>query len=188
MVNLRKITKKDKDFRAVKEIFLSAFPRNERPPHIFMYLRSKKPGNDYLALCDGDSLVGMSYVICSESVAYIFFLAIAEERRGKGYGTAALDALIKEYGEERKVVLAIEEIDERADNYPERIRRLRFYEGNGFSMSGYKLREVTMVYDLLEYTQGADTTPKITPASYAEIPRIFLGKPLAKIFKMQLFK
>lgn len=188
MLNLQKITKKSNDYKAVKRIFLTAFPACERPPHPFMYLRSKCAGNDYLALYDESTLVGMSYVIYGERVVYIFFLAIDENHRSKGYGTAALDAIIKEYGEGRTVVLAIEEMDERAENYPERVRRLKFYEKCGFSMSGYKLREVNMVYDLLEYTNGADTTPKITPDTYAEIPKIFLGKPLSKIFKMQLFK
>ncbi|MBQ7356661.1 MAG: GNAT family N-acetyltransferase [Clostridia bacterium] len=188
MVRLCKITKSSRDYKAVKRIFLTAFPACERPPHPFMYLRSKCAGNDYLALYDENTLVGMSYVIYGERVVYIFFLAIGEQHRSKGYGTSALDAIIKEYGEGRTVVLAIEEMDERAENYPERVRRLKFYERYGFSMSGYKLREVNMVYDLLEYTKGADTAPKITPASYAEIPKIFLGKFLAKIFKMEIFK
>lgn len=182
MLSLRKITKKSADYKSVKRIFLKAFPRCERPPHVFMYLRSKREGNDYLGIYDGDSLVGMSYVIYGERTAYIFFLAIDESNRGRGYGTSALDALVKEYGKGRKVVLAIEEMDERAENYPDRLRRLRFYEKNGFSMSGYKLREVNMVYDLLTLDKS------ITPDDYSEIPRIFVGKTLSKIFKMELFK
>ena len=154
-----------------------------------MYLRSKSAGNDYIALYDDEELVGMSYVIYSARVAYIFFLAISEKTRGRGYGTAALCALIEKYGEGRTVVLAIEEMDERAKNYPERVRRLKFYEKNGFSMSGYKLREVNMVYDLLIYT--GTTEPEkasITPEQYAEIPRVFLGKILSKFFVMKIFK
>lgn len=186
MVTLKKVTKKSRDYKAVRKTFLTAFPASERPPHLFMYLRSKVTGNDYLGIYDGDRLVGMSYIICSQSVAYIFFLAIAEDQRDKGYGTATLERLIAEYGESRKVVLAIEEMDERAENYPERYRRLKFYERCGFSMSGYKLREVTMIYDLLQYT--ARPSDKITTEEYAEIPKVFLGKFLTKIFKMQLFK
>lgn len=182
MLSIKKITKQSKDFRAVKRIFLTAFPACERPPHAFLYLRSKKSGNDYLAIYDGDTPVGMSYVISSESVAYIFFLAISEEHRGKGYGTATLDLLISRYGEGRKVILAIEEMDERAENYPERVRRLKFYEKCGFRQSGYKLREVTMVYDLLSLTEPP------TPEEYNAIPQIFLGNFLSKIFKMKIFK
>ena len=182
MMVLEKITKKSRDYKAVRRIFLTAFPACERPPHLFMYLRSKRTGNDYLGLYDDDTLVGMSYVIYTESVAYIFFLAIAEDHRGKGYGTSALGALIKRYGDGRKVVLAIEEIDERAENYPERVRRLKFYETNGFRQSGYKLREVTMVYDLLSLTESP------TPEEYNGVPRIFLGKFLSKIFKMEIFR
>ena len=180
-LRVEKVVKNNEDFKAVKNIFLKAFPACERPPHAFLYLRSKITGNEYLGVYDGDALVGMSYVISSEKVAYIFFLAIAEEHRGKGYGTDTLDALKALYGD-KKIILAIEEMDERADNYPERLRRLKFYEKNGFRMSGYKLREVNMVYDLLSLTEPP------TPEEYSAIPRVFLGKFLSKIFKMEIFK
>ena len=181
MLHLEKITKKSKDYGAVKRIFLSSFPRNERPPHPFLYLRSKRAGNDYLAVYDGERLVGMSYVISTESLAYVFFLAIAEDSRARGFGPATLDALKSRY-EDKKIILAIEEMDERADNYEERVRRLKFYEKNGFRLSEYKLREVTMVYDLLTLTEPP------TPEEYTKIPRLFLGKFLSKIFKMEIFK
>ena len=181
MIRLERITKKSRDFRAVRNIFLAAFPACERPPHAFLYLRSKVKGNDYLGVYDGETLVGMSYVVSSETVAYIFFLAIVWEHRGKGFGTATLDALKSRY-DGKKIILAIEEMDERADNYPERVRRLKFYESNDFKMSGYKLREVNMVYDLLSLTEPP------TPEEYSAIPRVFLGKFLSKVFKMEIFK
>ena len=181
MIRLEVITKKSRDYKAVRRIFLTAFPSCERPPHAFLYLRSKKQGNDYLAVYDGDTLVGMSYVISSDILSYVFFLAIDESHRGKGFGTATLDALKSRYAD-KKIILAIEEMDERADNYPERLRRLKFYENNGFKMSGYKLREVTMVYDLLALTEPP------TPKEYTTVSRTFLGKTLSKIFKMEIFK
>jgi RimJ/RimL family protein N-acetyltransferase len=153
-----------------------------------MYLRSKHEGNDYLAIYDGEELVGMSYVIYGERVAYVFFLAIAECARGRGYGTEALGALISAYGEGRRVVLAIEEMDERAENYPERVRRLNFYEKNGFSMSGYKLREVNMVYDLLIYTELGGDLSEVSPSDFSEVPAVFLGGVLSRIFRMEIFK
>ena len=61
--------------------------------------------------------------------------------RGAGCGSDILLRL-KEENPEKTVVLNIEPLDERAENYEERVRRLAFYEKNGFFDTGYEIDEI----------------------------------------------
>ena len=75
---------------------------------------------------------------------------------------------------------AIEEIDEKAENYAERINRKKFYEKNGFHDLNCKLREASVVYDLLGLGD------KIKPKDYADMFDEYLGKMFRRFVKMEI--
>lgn len=54
---------------------------------------------DFLALLDGDTFVGFMAVLIYANIAYLFFLAIDADCRGKGYGSRAIETLRAEYSD-----------------------------------------------------------------------------------------
>jgi GNAT superfamily N-acetyltransferase len=76
-----------------------------------------------------------------------FFLAVEEKERGKGYGSKIL-SFLKERYKGKSIFLAMEEMDERAKNYEERVKRQRFYQKNGLHPIPLKIQEGTVIYDV----------------------------------------
>lgn len=66
-----------------------------------------------------------------ENLAYLFFLAIAAESRGKGYGSRAIETLQAEYPGKTHTV-DFEMLDDTAPNKAQRQRRCSFYLRNGY--------------------------------------------------------
>lgn len=56
---------------------------------------------------------------------------------------------LKEMSDGKELVLNIELLDKTADNYKQRVKRMEFYERNGFRDTGYCLVDVTGEYSIL---------------------------------------
>ena len=93
-LRLRKynISKESKD--KVKELYFSAFPKDEQLPYWMMKLLSRKKSADFYSIYDKKDFVGLAYVATYKDTAYLFFFAIDEKQRDKGYGSAFLLSLI----------------------------------------------------------------------------------------------
>ena len=96
---------------------------------------AKDTDTDVLGIYDGDGPVGFAVLLKGSECAYLYYLAVDGNIRSKGYGSAALKDIIKRYGE-LQIILDFEEIDARADNYEQRLRRKSFYLKNGFHETG----------------------------------------------------
>ena len=104
--------------------------------------------NDFLACMNGEEWVGLLYTVNYGDLSYIFYFAVDDKKRGKGHGTAILKAAQEKYSG-RRLFLAIEEVEEKYDNYTERVKRRNFYENAGFISTGQKMQEATVLYDLM---------------------------------------
>ena len=82
-LRLRKynISKESKD--KVKELYFSAFPKDEQLPYWMMKLLSRKKSADFYSIYDKKNFVGLAYVATYKDTAYLFFFAIDEKQRGK---------------------------------------------------------------------------------------------------------
>lgn len=146
---LKQITKNTEELPQIKQLYLTAFPEDERAPFGRLAARAAKPYVDWLAIFNGDACVGFFYnVLYKEDLVYIFYFAIEENLRGQGYGSAALAAL-KAYYAGKRLFLAMEEMDTAAENYAQRLCRKQFYEFNGFVDIHTKLLEGTVIYDVM---------------------------------------
>ena len=85
---------------------------------------------EFLSIYDHHQWVGLTYVITYQNLSYILYLAIDEKQRGHGYGSGVLQLLKKRYP--HTIMLCIEEVDEKYENYQQRIHRKSFYLRNGF--------------------------------------------------------
>ena len=146
-VTLARMTSGRAEMKWVKALFLAAFPPEERPPFFVIRWRARRWTDWWLIRSDGRN-AGFFYVIRDERLAYLFFFAVDEAFRGKGIGSEALRQLIRLY-EGKNFFLAIEPLDERADNYAMRVRRLGFYRRNGLHPLDQWAREGPVVYTLL---------------------------------------
>lgn len=161
--------------KQVKRLYKSAFPRNERAPFWLLMKRCETPRDTFYALVEDNEFIGLVYTIKTEKMVYVFFLAIAEEKRGKGYGTEVLKTLREKYSD-RAIALMIEDPeDENAENLEERIERLKFYEKNGFRRLSIKINEAGVRYELL----GTDDT--VTQADFLMMMKDYVGALLFKI-------
>ena len=139
-INFRPLTKHDVNFSRAIDLYKEAFPDIQRiPPWILQYKVGKgKAGSSIIY--DHDTWVGFIYITEYKDIVFIQFFAISESCRSAGYGSKVIDSIRNQYFEKR-IVLNIEELDEHADNNHQRIKRKAFYEKNGFSSSGYLVKE-----------------------------------------------
>ncbi len=126
----------------------TAFPKNEHIPLSVLNLLARRKCTDFTAYYDDGVFCGISYTVCSDSTVFILYLAVSKKLRSLGYGTEILGD-IKEKNEGKTLVLNVEPLDENADNYASRIRRLEFYAKNGFSDTGWYLDDFSGEYNIL---------------------------------------
>ncbi len=169
------------DYKQIKKLYVNAFPPEERPP-FFMLKRGEKRGfGDMLTAWDGDEFIGFVYLVVGDDTAYLFFLAIDENKRGRGYGSDILGAVAKIY-KEKKIFLAREQLDEAAENYEERVRRHSFYLKNGFVDLPIKIKEASVTYDVMGI--GGN----VTSEEYDKLITHWCGKFMRKFVDMRIIE
>lgn len=167
------------EIKMIKELYYSAFPKEERSPFGLMKRRAKQGRGRMLAAKDGGEFVGFTYIIENADCAYLFYLAIVPQTRGAGYGSAIL-AQLREMYKGKRLFLARESLDPASDNYEQRVRRHEFYLRNGFSDLSCKIREGKVTFDVMSI--GGN----ITPNDYEELITRWIGKFRKKFVTMYL--
>ena len=82
---------KDQSIRKdVEPLFISAFPKEERPEPDYFFSSFDKENNHLYGFYDKKIFIGFASVIIYKHICYIFFLAIEEKYRNKGYGSEVL--------------------------------------------------------------------------------------------------
>ena len=160
----------EKDKIKVESLYNKAFPVEERCPHSILITKSKKKKGQYLVIYDHNLFVGFIYVITFKDIVYIYYFAIEEDLRGKGYGTKVLTDIKKMFTNQRLILMA-ETLDSSANNYQERLMRNEFYKKNGFIYLGYTIMEFTVTYDML----GLESAP-VSKLEYKELICYYFGK------------
>lgn len=160
----------------VKRLFVTAFPREERPPLWMMRRRCAQGTAKFSAIVDGDTFVGLTYVVGTDKVKTLMFLAIDDSARDKGYGSKVLDYVRKQYPDV-KLFLNIEPLDDDAPNYEQRCRRKAFYEHNGLNCLDYQVREAGVTYEMMTYGEY------VTRDEYEKVMTVMYGRHLYKLIK-----
>lgn len=178
-IQFRSVSKRSAQYHTVKSLYHHAFPADERAPFWLLMRRSKCENVDFLEIYDGEIWVGLLYIIHDADLSYVFYFAIRDGLRGKGYGSATLAAVKQRYAG-RRVFLAIEQLDPAAENYMERVKRKQFYQRCGLRELDCQLREASVVYDLL------GIGGPVKPEEYAHMMRGYLGWLMSKLIPMQI--
>lgn len=180
-MNLVKVSKSMDVYSSIRALYKQAFPMNERAPFWLLMSKAKSSAADFWALYDNKKWVGIAYVVTYKKLAYIFYFAIKESERSKGYGEQAIHVL-KEHYKGRRIFLALETPDTEADNYEQRIKRHAFYEKCGLSDMPYKLKEASVVYDIM------GTGEAVEPEEYRDMMENYVGKLLCRLIDMRMIK
>ncbi|MDE6762754.1 MAG: GNAT family N-acetyltransferase [Oscillospiraceae bacterium] len=167
IITLKKINFFSPDYRKISRLYRTAFPADERAPMWFMALKSERENVDFWGLYSNGKWVGLAYVISEGGASYLFYLALSENSRGKGLGSKAMQSLKKHYAGQR-LFLALEQLDDSADNYGERQRRRQFYLKNGLKPLPLTIREATVTYDVMG-------TGDVNPEEYKSMMKKYLG-------------
>jgi GNAT superfamily N-acetyltransferase len=134
------LSKHDINYLNVIELYKKAFTTVRRLPSWLLRFMLRKGKDGFSILYENDNWIGLIYLTQYKDTVFVHFFAIAEFQRSSGYGSKVLHAL-KEMYPQYRVVLNIEEIDAQQENYSQRIKRKSFYLTNGFSSSGYIVKE-----------------------------------------------
>lgn len=147
-IRLINILNDQRDLKNICELYHRAFPSNERAPFGMLLKGANRPNVNFFSCRDNDEWIGFLYVVNYLDLSYVFYFAVDDIKRGKGYGHAILKAARKKYSG-RRFFLAIEEVEEKYPNYGQRLDRLHFYEHAGFVRTGQKMQEGNVIYDLM---------------------------------------
>ena len=117
----------------VYQLYRHAFPRSERKPFAIIR-RMARQGRSDLWRCEADGrFAGLAATINSPSLILLDYLAIHPRLRDQGYGSAAMQALLRHYGE-LPLFVEIEAVE--GDQADEKLRRRQFYQRCGLSPLG----------------------------------------------------
>ena len=111
-----------------------------------LFNNALKDNNDLLAFYEDNHFIGFANVLFYQDICYMFFLAIANEYRNKGYGSLIIQEAFKKY-QGKRFVLCFEEVDDKYEDNSYRIKRREFYYRNGFKDNMLKTWEYGVIYD-----------------------------------------
>ena len=138
MLQTRAVTKKMEDFHLIHDLYMTAFPPNEREPLSILLGRAKQGTAKFEAYYDEDIFVGLSSVTTQGDLSYVQYLAVVSTGRSKGYGGQILSH-IKETHPQNRIFLNMEVEDETAENSEQRKKRRAFYLKNGYVPTGINM-------------------------------------------------
>ncbi len=168
--------KQDKSIlKLIKPLYLKSFPSDERMPFFMLKRLANKINHNCYAAFDENVFIGMIYTVTYKNIVYLYYLAIDDSIRGKGYGTKIL-AFLQRLHKNKTIVLTIEALDETQENNDVRIKRKQFYEKNGFFDSFMTVKEFTVTYEILFCGD------KFTIDEYEQLMNNVFGKLITKYF------
>ena len=146
MIRFEKIDENTKNLEDIKQLYMDAFPFEERIPFYIMVSVGNDRGVEFLSIYDDDTWLGFIHTLVGEKLSYIFYFAIDGSLRQSGYGSK----IIREYKKiHPKLSLAIEPIEEDSDNIKQRKKRLAFYKKNGFETLDTRVVEMGVEFELM---------------------------------------
>lgn len=121
----------ERDWEQVRRIYLEAFPKSEQKPFSSLKRGVKRGKLEIYAAKEEGTVLGFAVVIPHGDQVMVDYLAVNQRLRSRGTGSFILQQLCRRFSD-KAVVLLIEELDEQAENYPQRVARRKFYVKNGF--------------------------------------------------------
>ncbi len=152
----KNLSKKLANYKEICDFMKRVFPKEELMPMWFIRLLTLKKKYDFKVYYDNSLFVGIIFTIEADDTLFVFYLAVNDKIHSNGYGSKLLQVLFDKYPN-KHVTLFIETMDDKtAKNYEQRVKRLAFYERNGFIHTGIKAGYKTPIVDILSTDKDYD--------------------------------
>ena len=135
-------------YARVKDLYIRAYKPAVRIPLPLLLLLAERKTCEFKAYYDGDTFVGFSHCMEFEHEAYVFYMAVEDDLRSQGYGAVMLDKIKERYAG-KPICMDIEALDPDADDYEDRVRRLEFFERNGFHRTNMHIQDGDVIYEVV---------------------------------------
>ena len=132
MLTMKKVPMLGSTTRNVKRLYETAFPIEQRVPFWSLKLRSNMNGMEIVAYYDEDIFCGFACLLATEDAVYLYYIAVADGQRGKGYGTKILDDLKQRKRQREALGKAGVLPQQRVQALRMRIQRRRPFRNHGF--------------------------------------------------------
>lgn len=143
-----KISRFMKDYKKIVSIYKTSFPKVEQFPIWILRMLSHLKNVNAFAFYDENELCGFSYFLVNDETVFILYLAVNSEIRSKGYGSQILSWIKNKY-KDKTIFLDVEKVDKCADNYNQRVNRIKFYEKNGIYQTNNFFTYDNVTYEIL---------------------------------------
>ena len=153
----------------VSELFLEAFPEDERPPLEIFLDSLKKKEITLLTFYDDEKFIGFAYLAIHQDICCIYFLAVSSKYRHCGYGGQILESIKQNY-KDYVIMLCYEEVNPEYQNYEQRVLRKAFYRSHGFIDNKIKTNEYGVIYETAYIGSH-----RVSFSSYLEIFKLVFG-------------
>ena len=174
-------TRRLTDFKLVRSLYRSRlkkdFAPNELKPLSAMRRAWERGAYDCYGLFGGEEILGYAFFVRNGRDRLLDYFAIAEDCRGGGLGSAFLRQLAGCIADADCVVAEAEDPDTAPDAETRELRerRLRFYERNGYIVTGLKAVVFGADYRILEApASAAPHAEDALRAVYTELYRSIL--------------
>lgn len=139
------------DLPKVAALMERNFPSNEQMPFSILLHRGGGASR-FLAFYEDGVFCGFVSLLTWKDITHILYLAVDEDRRGRGLGSQALELVRREYPGHR--IIADIEAPGSGPNREQRLARKSFYLKNGYRQSGISYQWRGEDYEIL--VQGDD--------------------------------
>ena len=149
MLSMKSISNASEELKKARALYYRAFPKNER--RSFPELVENRFGStEVFCFYDGETFVGIAYLLNTPTISHIIYLAVDESLRGNGYGSKALE-LLHQSKPGKKIMVDIEVPDELAENVEQRRMRKKFYLRAGYEETPVKYEWRHESYEILSF-------------------------------------
>ena len=138
------------DWKAIKQLYRSAFPLNEKKPFWLIKNKFEKRQADVWVLERAGAFSGFAITMNGDDLVLLDYFAVCADKRGDGIGGEALKVLQQKYND-RRFFLEIESVDKPSPKLSERLRRKKFYLANGMLELGVNVKLFGVDMELLGY-------------------------------------
>lgn len=176
-MNLTEI--REEQWPQVKEIYLEAFPKQERKPYGSLRRSVKKGKALLMTATEGSQVLGFTVLIPYQDMVMVDYLAVSSRIRSRGTGSFIMEQVRSRFAD-KKVVLLIERPDEAAENQAQRLSRRKFYLKNGFDSANLFISGASGEMEIL----SCGGIP--TPVRYLSLQKYALGELFFRLSRIRL--
>lgn len=163
----------------IKEIYETSFPKSEKFPFWVLKQCAKENNVRLDAIIDHntDKIIGMSFLIFYDDIAYLMYVVIDKKHRNKGFGSLVLEDLIFRQVD-ASILLCIERPSAKKEDI--KARRKDFYLRNGFYETGRFIEDSDVEYEFLSSSKERIITENDLKKRYSCMTRNPLMKFIIK--------